>query len=79
MQCCPQLVVVKGLVAEESAERQTLNQRCNTFAVVPLTRQQDKVDQVPQCIDQGDDLGRQAAARAPNSLVLSPPFAPVAF
>jgi hypothetical protein len=79
VQCRPQLVVVKRLVAEESAERQTLDQRCNTFAVVALARQQDEIDQVPQCVDQGDDLGGQATARAPNGLALGPPFAPVAF
>ena len=75
----PQLVVVKGLVAEEGAERQALDQRCHTLAVVPLARQQDEVDQVAERIDQRDDLGGQPAARAPDGLVLRPPFAPVAF
>ena len=75
----PQLVAVEGLVAEEGADRQALDQRRNTLAVVPLARQQDEVDQVAERIDQRDDLRGQAAARAPNGLALSPPFAPVAF
>jgi hypothetical protein len=62
VQLCPQLVVVEGLVAEESAKRQPLDQRCNATAVVSLARQQDKVDQVPQRVDQSDDLRCQATA-----------------
>ena len=46
--------------------------------VVALAGQQDKADQVAQRVHQGDDLGGQAAARAPDRLVDSPPFAPVA-
>jgi hypothetical protein len=46
---------------------------------VPLARQQDEVDQVAERIDQRDDLRGQPAARAPDGLVLRPPFAPVAF
>jgi hypothetical protein len=41
---------------------------------VTLTRQQDETDQVPERIDEGDDLGRQAATRAANGLILSPPL-----
>ena len=79
MQLHPQLVAVEGLVAEEGAERQALDQRRHTLAVVPLARQQDEVDQVAERIDQRDDLRGQPAARAPDGLVLRPPFAPVAF
>lgn len=78
-QLCPQLVGVERLVAEEGAKRQPLDQRRDALAVVPLPRQQDEVDQIAQRVHQGDDLGRQAAARAPNGLALSPLFAPVAF
>jgi hypothetical protein len=46
---------------------------------VRLTRQQQKADQVAKCVDQCNDFGRQAAARASDGLSLSPPFAPVAF
>src|SRR5215212_12218113 len=46
---------------------------------MPLPWQQDEVDQVPKRVDQGDDLCGQPSARAPDRLVLRPPFAPVAF
>jgi hypothetical protein len=46
---------------------------------VRLTRQQEEVEQVPQSVNQGYDLRRQSAARAPDGLRQSPPFAPLAF
>jgi hypothetical protein len=44
-----------------------------------LTGQQQEADQIAERIHLRDDLGRQAAARAPDGLSASPPFAPVAF
>jgi hypothetical protein len=44
---------------------------------VLLTRQQHETHQIAQRINQGRYLSRQAAARLPNRLRLSPPFAPV--
>jgi hypothetical protein len=44
---------------------------------VALARQENKARQIAQRVDQSDDLGRQAAARTPDRLILSPPFAPV--
>ncbi len=44
--------------------------------VVCLTRQQTEIDRVPERIRQRQDLGRDAAARAPYGLALSPPLAP---
>ena len=78
-QARPQLVAVKGFVAQEGTERQSLEQWSNAADVVPLPWQQDEVDEVPKRVDQGDDLCAQPAARAPDRLVLRPPFAPVAF
>ena len=37
-------------------------------------RQKDEAGQVAQGIDQGDDLGRQSAAGAPDRLSVSPAF-----
>ena len=79
MQVRPQLVVIKGLVAEVGAERQPFEQRRNALGIVPLTRQQDEVDQIAQHVDKSKDFRCQAATRASNSLMLSSPFAPVAF
>jgi hypothetical protein len=42
-----------------------------------LPRQEQKAGKIAQRVDQSDDLGRQAAARTPDRLILSPPFAPV--
>jgi hypothetical protein len=44
-----------------------------------LTGQKYEVDQVTERVDQSNDLGGQSAARAPDGLILSPPFAPLAF
>jgi hypothetical protein len=44
-----------------------------------LARQEHKAHQVAERIHQGDDLGGQAATRASDGLILSPPFTPLAF
>ena len=36
-------------------------------------------DEIAQRIHHGQDLGRQSAPRAADGLILSPPFAPLAF
>src|ERR671928_1592594 len=75
----PEPVGVEGLVAEQGAEGDALDRRPHADAVVPLAGQQDEAHQAAERIDQGDDLGGQAAARAADGLSLSPPFAPLAF
>ena len=47
--------------------------------IMALAGQQHKAHQVSQRVHQRDDFGRQSAARAPDGLILSPPFAPLAF
>src|SRR5215212_3255071 len=63
------------------AERRRRRPRSRPHAdnVVVLAGQQDEAHQVAEGIDEGDDLGRQTAARAANGLVPGPPFAPLAF
>jgi hypothetical protein len=46
---------------------------------VTLAGEKNEAHQVSEGIDQGDDFGRQSAARPPDRLILSPPFAPLAF
>jgi hypothetical protein len=41
-----------------------------------LTGQQPEVDQIAERVGQCHDLGRYAAARTPDGLAQSPPFAP---
>ena len=44
-----------------------------------LTRQQKKIEQGPEGIDERHDFGRQSAPRASDGLTLSPPYEPLAF
>jgi len=74
---CAQGVVVESFVGDESLEIDARDQRFDTDAVVTLAGQQDKARQVAQRVDESDDLGCQPAARLADSLILSPPFAPV--
>jgi hypothetical protein len=39
-----------------------------------LPRQQNEADEVAQCVDQRDNFGRQAAARASDGVLLRAPF-----
>src|SRR5918993_2507514 len=75
----PDPVHIERLVAEQGVETQTLDQRRHADGVVPLAGQQHEAHQIAERVDQGDDLGGQAAARAADRLVPGPPFAPLAF
>lgn len=79
VQLNPQPVGIEGLVGQKGIEINTLNQRFDTDHVVALTGQQHEADQISKGIYKGDDFAAQTAARAPDSLILSPPFAPLAF
>src|SRR3712207_2183283 len=75
----PEPVDVGGPVAEQGAEGDALDKRRHADGVVALARQQHEAHQVAQRVHQGDDLGGQAATGAADGLMLSPPFAPLAF
>jgi len=79
VQFCKQPLGIECLVRQKGVEGDILDQRCNAFQVVSLARQEMKVEQVAEGINQGHDLRGQSAARAPDGLSLSPPFAPLAF
>lgn len=70
---------IEGPVAQQGIEGGPLDQRRHADRVIPLPRQQDEAHQIAQGIDQGHSLRRLAAARAADGLILSPPFAPLAF
>lgn len=74
-----QPVGIEGLVGQKSIEGHVVDQRCDAFEVMSLTRQDNKVEQVSERIDQRHDLGGQSAARAPDGLSVSSPLAPLAF
>lgn len=69
-------VGVEGLVGDQPAELDALDQRRDADRVEALPRQQNEADQVPQRVCQDQDLGRQAAPRLAYGLARSPPFAP---
>src|SRR5215210_1867918 len=75
----PEPVHVERLVAEQRAEGHAFDQRRHADGVVPLAGQQHEAHEVAQRIDQSDELGGQAAARAADGLALGPPLAPLAF
>ena len=68
---------IERFIRQKRAERDLPDQWRDAFHVMRLTGQQQKADQVAKRIDKGHDFCRQAAARAPDGLSLSPPFAPV--
>jgi hypothetical protein len=70
-------VVVESFIGDESLEIDARDQWFDADTVVTLAGQQDKARQVAQRVDESDDLGGQPAARFADSLILSPPFAPV--
>src|SRR5215203_4945206 len=74
----PEPVGVEGFVAEQRAEGEALDQRRHADSVVALAGQQGEAHQIAERVDQGEDLGGQATARAADSLVPGPPFAPLA-
>ncbi len=70
---------VEGLVGQQRSEGDIVDQGGNPLHVVRLPRQKQKAEQVAERIDQGNDFGRQPAARASDGLMPCPPFAPEAF
>jgi hypothetical protein len=43
-----------------------------------LARKQDETSQIAEPVDEGHDLGGQAAPRTPDRLIVAPPLAPMA-
>jgi len=68
---------IEGLVAEESRIGEIRQQVVDAVDIVALAGKEDEAHQIAEGVDQGGDLRRQATARAPDRLILSPPFAPV--
>ncbi len=70
------VVAVEGLVGDQGAERDALDQRRDPHRVEALSRQQGESDEVAQGIGESQDLGRHAALGLAYGLALRPPFAP---
>src|SRR4249919_1754064 len=70
------VVAVEGLVGDQCAELDSLDQRRDAHRVEALSRQQDESDEVAERIGEGQDFGRHATLGFADGLALSPPFAP---
>src|SRR5260370_3939962 len=70
------VVAVEGLVGDQRAELETVDQRRNANGIEPLSRQQDESNQIAKRVGESQDLGRHAAFGAADGLALSPPFSP---
>jgi hypothetical protein len=76
-QTLAQPVGVERLVADEGQAGDAGHENIEAGDVVTLTRQEHEANQIAERIDERCNLGRQAAARLADGLILSPPFAPV--
>ena len=57
-----QPVDIEGLVGQKRQDFDVFDERLDADAVMPLTGQENEAGQIAQRVDQGHDLGRQAAA-----------------
>ena len=72
-----QPIDVEGFVGQERPKMETVDDRLDADAIVPLAGHEDEADQIAERVDQRQDFGRQTAARSADGLILSPPLAPV--
>ena len=79
MQLLAQMVCVKRFVGHQGVEGQPLDQVRHTGNFAALTWKQRKAHQVGKRVRQGQNFRRQPTLRAPDRLISSPPFAPLAF
>jgi hypothetical protein len=73
-----ELVGVVSLIGNDVSGGKAVDQGLGLRAVVDLACRGDQTQRVAQSIDGDVDLGGQATARAPDRLILTPPFAPAA-
>ncbi len=74
-----QVICIECLVREHGIKRQTFDQSVNANNLAALAWKQFKADKISQGIGERENLCGQSAFRAPNGLIESPPFAPLAF
>src|ERR1700676_3447272 len=68
------VVAVEGLVGDQGAERDPLDQRRDADSIEALSRQQDESDEVAQGIGEGQDFGRHAALGLADGLAAPCPW-----
>ena len=69
-------VAVEGLVGEQGAKFDSLDQRRDADRIEALPRQQNEADQIAERVGEREDFGGPAALGLAYGLALSPPFAP---
>jgi hypothetical protein len=69
-------VGVEGLVGDQPAKLDVLDQRREADRIVALAGEEFEADEVAEGVGESEDFGRQAAFRLADGLALSPPFAP---
>lgn len=74
-----QMVRVKRLVRKHRAECEPFDQFRHADNFAALAREKLEADKVAKCVRERQDFCRQTAFRAAYGLILSPPFAPLAF
>ena len=75
-QSVPQPVGIKGAVGQQVIGAEFLNQFRHAAQVVGLSGQKAEIDEIAKRVRQRQNFGRDATARTPYGLALSPPFAP---
>src|ERR1019366_429907 len=73
---CDDRVAVERFIPEQRTEIYSLDQRLNANGFEALSWQQDKADQIAECIGQSEDFGRHTALGLADRLIVRPPFAP---
>ena len=74
-----QTIGIESLVGHQGIEREAIDQIRYTDDLTALAGKQFETNEIAQGIGEGQNFGRQSAFRAPNGLIESPPFAPLAF
>ena len=67
-------IAVEGLVGDQSAEGDSVDQRSDADRIETVAGQQDEADQIAERVGQREYFGRHAALGAADRLVLRPPF-----
>lgn len=71
-----QPVGIEGPVGQKVVGGETVDQVRHPAQIMRLAGQQPEINRIAERIRQRQDLGRDAATRAPYGLALSPPLAP---
>ena len=69
-------VAVEGLVSDQAAEGDAVDQGRDADRIETMAGQQDEADEIAERVGQRQDFGCHAAFGAADRLVLCPPFAP---